>query len=93
MKCCGNEQFTAFCPDCGKELNNEPIVEILALVRGKLKTQENVQRRGIEWDKANPGRNDYEIRKRRLANERKIAKFQRWIKALEAMQAKSSKRK
>jgi hypothetical protein len=33
IECCGKERSTRFCPECGKRLVDDPLVELLAHVR------------------------------------------------------------
>ena len=92
MKCCGQEQYTAFCPDCGRKIGGEPITEIITHVKGMLSRIEKHQARGIVWEKEHPDRVDeYRHVQNRNSTERKIEKFKRWLKALELAQTKKQK--
>jgi hypothetical protein len=68
--CCGKEQGTPFCCFCGKRLVCDPLVELLAHVRAK---------------HASLTRETRLLGRRGEGEERIIAKWKRWLDALEAV--------
>lgn len=67
--CCGQKRESAFCPDCGKALNNHPLCELLAYCRAmQTRTADKVHA------KAKAGQ-------RTQANT--VSRWARWIAALE----------
>lgn len=78
--CCGEEVKTRFCPHCGKEVNKEPILELLAHIKKSMGEKVSRAKQTRRW--ADEGRNG-ESWDSRIANRDALAKkWTDWHNAL-----------
>lgn len=85
MKCCGQERTTAFCPDCGRELQQGSLQGLLRHVEGHLKTLNTTIDRYGTSAVGTEFAGDELVQRRRRSLERKIRcrdKWQRWATEL-----------
>lgn len=89
-RCCGEKRSTAFCPDCGKKLHDEPLPELLVHARRQQKAAANAADRKRHRAKHDKHLSDFYERRAEKADE-VSRKWKRWADALEKIivQAKS----
>jgi hypothetical protein len=75
VECCGEPRESRFCPDCGKELQGDPLMSLLAYLRLSLKSAERNAKDFVNDDKSRLA----------ISARRQVEKWRGWIEAIESV--------